>query len=163
MSRLLRGAALAALTLAAVSTAGAAGAQSYNRLVVFGDSLSDNGNLFLATGGATPASPPYFQGRFSSGPVFTERLGFNASNFMGPVTGSINYAFGGARTDSQAAPLGMRVQLAQYQARGGRFGAGDLVSILGGANNIFQGLPAAGPRPIRKAASRRSLWLLRRT
>jgi outer membrane lipase/esterase len=144
MSRLLRGAALAALTLAAVSTAGAAGAQSYNRLVVFGDSLSDNGNLYLATGGTTPASPPYFQGRFSSGPVFTERLGFNASNFMGPVTGSINYAFGGARTDSQAAPLGMRVQLAQYQARGGRFGAGDLVSILGGANNIFQGLPAAG-------------------
>ena len=144
MSRLLRGAALAALTLAAVSTAGAAGAQSYNRLVVFGDSLSDNGNLYLATGGTTPASPPYFQGRFSSGPVFTERLGFNASNFMGPVTGSINYAFGGARTDSQAAPLGMRVQLAQYQARGGRFGAGDLVSILGGANNLFQGLPAAG-------------------
>jgi outer membrane lipase/esterase len=144
MSRLLRGAALAALTLAAVSTASAAGAQSYNRLVVFGDSLSDNGNLYLATGGSTPASPPYYQGRFSSGPVFTERLGFNASNFMGPVTGSINYAFGGARTDSQAAPMGMRVQLAQYQSRGGVFGAGDLVSILGGANNIFQGLPAAG-------------------
>ncbi|MFK4057581.1 autotransporter domain-containing protein [Brevundimonas sp. NPDC046655] len=144
MSRLLRGAALAALTLAAVSTASAAGAQSYNRLVVFGDSLSDNGNLYLATGGSTPASPPYYQGRFSSGPVFTERLGFNASNFMGPVSGSINYAFGGARTDSQAAPMGMRVQLAQYQSRGGVFGAGDLVSILGGANNIFQGLPAAG-------------------
>lgn len=144
MSRLLRGAALAALTLAAVSTASAAGAQSYNRLVVFGDSLSDNGNLYVATGGSTPASPPYYQGRFSSGPVFTERLGFNASNFMGPVTGSINYAFGGARTDSQAAPMGMRVQLAQYQSRGGVFGAGDLVSILGGANNIFQGLPAAG-------------------
>ncbi|WP_292084316.1 MULTISPECIES: autotransporter domain-containing protein [unclassified Brevundimonas] len=144
MSRLLRGAALAALTLAAVSTASAAGAQSYNRLVVFGDSLSDNGNLYLATGGSTPASPPYYQGRFSSGPVFTERLGFNAANFMGPVSGSINYAFGGARTDSQAAPMGMRVQLAQYQSRGGVFGAGDLVSILGGANNIFQGLPAAG-------------------
>jgi len=135
---------LAALTLAAVSTASAAGAQSYNRLVVFGDSLSDNGNLYLATGGSTPASPPYYQGRFSSGPVFTERLGFNAANFMGPVNGSINYAFGGARTDSQAAPMGMRVQLAQYQSRGGVFGAGDLVSILGGANNIFQGLPAAG-------------------
>jgi len=144
MSRLLRGAALAALTLAAVSTASAAGAQSYNRLVVFGDSLSDNGNLYLATGGSTPTSPPYYQGRFSSGPVFTERLGFNASNFMGPVTGSINYAFGGARTDSQAAPMGMRLQLSQYQARGGKFGSGDLVSILGGANNIFQGLPAAG-------------------
>jgi len=144
MSRLLRGAALAALTLAAVSTASAAGAQSYNRLVVFGDSLSDNGNLYLATGGTTPTSPPYYQGRFSSGPVFTERLGFNAANFMGPVSGSINYAFGGARTDSQASPMGMRVQLAQYQSRGGVFGAGDMVSILGGANNIFQGLPAAG-------------------
>ena len=152
MSRLLRGAALAALTLAAVSTANAAGAQSYNRLVVFGDSLSDNGNLYLATGGSTPTSPPYFQGRFSSGPVFTERLGFNATNFMGPVTGSINYAFGGARTDTQASPPGMRVQLAQYQSRGGKFAAGDLVSILGGANNIFQGLPAAGVSPTPQAS-----------
>ncbi|MGX1693288.1 autotransporter domain-containing protein [Brevundimonas naejangsanensis] len=144
MSRLLRGAALAALSLAAVSVAGAASAQSYNRLVVFGDSLSDNGNLYLATGGSTPASPPYGAGRFSNGPVFTERLGFNAANFMGAVTGSINYAFGGARTDAEAMPLGMRVQLAQYQQRGGTFGANDLVSVLGGANNIFQGLPAAG-------------------
>ncbi|MGE7197317.1 autotransporter domain-containing protein [Brevundimonas naejangsanensis] len=144
MSRLLRGAALAALSLAAVSVAGAASAQSYSRLVVFGDSLSDNGNLYLATGGSTPASPPYGAGRFSNGPVFTERLGFNAANFMGPVTGSINYAFGGARTDAEAMPLGMRVQLAQYQQRGGTFGANDLVSVLGGANNIFQGLPAAG-------------------
>ncbi|MBD7940970.1 autotransporter domain-containing protein [Brevundimonas guildfordensis] len=144
MTRLLRGAALAALSLAAVSVAGAASAQSYSRLVVFGDSLSDNGNLYLATGGSTPASPPYGAGRFSNGPVFTEQLGFNAANFMGPVTGSINYAFGGARTDSQAQPLGMRLQLAQYQQRGGTFGANDLVSVLGGANNIFQGLPAAG-------------------
>lgn len=144
MSRLLRGAALAALTLAAVSAAGAASAQSYSRLVVFGDSLSDNGNLYLATGGTTPASPPFVAGRFSNGPVFTERLGFNAANFMGPVTGSINYAFGGARTDSQATPLGMRLQLAQYLQRGGKFGANDLVSVLGGANNIFQGLPTAG-------------------
>lgn len=135
---------MAALTLAAVSAADAAGAQTYNRLVVFGDSLSDNGNLYLATGGTTPTSPPYYQGRFSNGPVFTERLGFTLTNFMGPVTGNINYAFGGARTDSQASPPGMRVQLAQYQGRGGVFGANDLVSILGGANNIFQGLPAAG-------------------
>lgn len=144
MSRLLRGGAVAALTLAACAVASTASAQSYGRLVVFGDSLSDNGNLFLATGGTTPASPPYFQGRFSTGPVFTELLGFNASRFNGSVTGSINYAFGGARTDFQASPLGMRAQLANYQARGGVFGANDLVTVLGGANNIFQGLPAAG-------------------
>lgn len=144
MSRLLRRAALAALTFAAASVAGAASAQTYDRLVVFGDSLSDNGNLYLATGGSTPPSPPYGAGRFSNGPVFTERLGFDAANFMGPVTGSINYAFGGARTDSQASPPGMRLQLGQYLQRGGTFGSNDLVSVLGGANNIFQGLPAAG-------------------
>ena len=144
MSRLLRSAGLAALTLAAASVAGAASAQTYDRLVVFGDSLSDNGNLYLATGGSTPPSPPYGAGRFSNGPVFTERLGFDAANFMGPVTGSINYAFGGARTDSQASPPGMRAQLGQYLQRGGTFGSNDLVSVLGGANNIFQGLPVAG-------------------
>ena len=81
MSRLLRGAAVAALTLAAVSAADAAGAQTYNRLVVFGDSLSDNGNLYAATGGTTPTSPPYYQGRFSNGPVFTELLGFNVGRY----------------------------------------------------------------------------------
>ncbi len=142
MKALMCGAALAVVATGVWSTT--AEAQTYNRLVVFGDSLSDNGNLYLATGGSTPASPPYGQGRFSDGPVFTELLGFDAANFMGPVTGSINMAFGGARTDSQSAPLGMRLQLQQYLARGGTFGSGDLVSVLGGANNIFQGLPMAG-------------------
>lgn len=146
MSRFLRNAALAALTVAAVGgVASAASAQSYNRLVVFGDSLSDNGNLYAATGNTTPTSPPFFQGRFSNGVVFTELLGFNAgrSAVGAPVTGSINYAYGGARTDSSAFPPGMRNQLLAYTGAGGTFGANDLVSILGGANNIFQAVPAA--------------------
>ncbi|MEG2313331.1 SGNH/GDSL hydrolase family protein [Brevundimonas sp.] len=142
MKVLLSGAAVAALALGVCATG--AEAQTYNRLVVFGDSLSDNGNLYMATSGTQPASPPYWQGRFSSGRGFTEQLGFNAANFMGPVTGSINMAFGGARTDAQAMPPGMKVQLGQYLSRGGKFGADDLVTVLGGANNIFQGLPAAG-------------------
>ncbi|TPW04319.1 MAG: outer membrane lipase/esterase [bacterium] len=150
MSRFLRNAALAALTVAAAGAfASAASAQTYNRLVVFGDSLSDNGNLFAATGGASPTSPPYFQGRFSNGPVFTELLGFNAGRSAAgaSVTGSINYAYGGARTDSSAFPPGMRNQLLAYTGGGGTFRSTDLVSILGGANNIFQGLPAAGASP----------------
>ena len=149
MSRYLRGAALAALTLAASATlATTASAQSYNRLVVFGDSLSDNGNLYLASGRTQPLSPPYFQGRFSNGPVFTELLGFNAANFNGPVTGSINLAYGGSRTDNTIAfPPGMRQQLTTYVGRGGTFGAGDLVSVLGGANNILQGLNAFAVLP----------------
>jgi outer membrane lipase/esterase len=146
MSRFLRHAALAALTVAAAgSLASAASAQSYSRLVVFGDSLSDNGNLFAATGGASPTAP-YFQGRFSNGVVFTELLGFNAGRSAAgaSVTGSINYAYGGALTDSSAFPPGMRNQLLAYTGAGGTFRSTDLVSILGGANNIFQGLPAAG-------------------
>jgi outer membrane lipase/esterase len=149
MSRFLRHAALAALTVAAVGgVASAASAQSYSRLVVFGDSLSDNGNLFAATGGASPTAPN-FQGRFSNGVVFTELLGFNAGRSAAgaSVTGSINYAYGGARTDSSGFPPGMRNQLLAYTGAGGTFRSTDLVSILGGANNIFQGLPAAGASP----------------
>jgi outer membrane lipase/esterase len=155
MSRLLRTAAPAALVVAAVcGLASAASAQNYSRLVVFGDSLSDNGNLYAATFNTQPTSPPYFMGRFSNGPVFTELLGFNIGRSAAgaPVTGSINYAYGGARTDNSAFPPGMRLQLTQYTGGGGTFGANDLVSVLGGANNIFQGLPAAGISPSPQAA-----------
>ena len=142
-----KGAALAVLAAAAtLATANAASAQTYGRLVVFGDSLTDNGNLFVITGGAAPA-PPFVNGRFSTGPTFVELLGFNLGRYAAgaPVTGSIDYAFGGSRTDTIATPgPGMRTQLAAYTAAGGKFGPNDLVSILGGANNIFQALPAAG-------------------
>jgi len=155
MSRFMQGAAAAALAFAAMGAcATAAQAQSYDRVVVFGDSLSDNGNLYAATLNTQPLSPPYFQGRFSNGPVFTELLGFNVGRAAAgaSVTGSINYAYGGARTDSSifnpfAVPPtvpGMRTQLATYLGAGGTFGPNDLVSVLGGANNIFGGLPAAG-------------------
>jgi outer membrane lipase/esterase len=147
MSKFQRGAALAVLAAAAtLSAATAASAQSYGRLVVFGDSLSDNGNLFAVTGGAAPAAP-FVGGRFSTGPVFVELLGFNLGRPTAgtPVTSSINYAYGGSRTDAIASPgPGMRTQLAAYTAAGGKFGPNDLVSILGGANNIFQALPTAG-------------------
>ncbi|MFN4288450.1 MAG: autotransporter domain-containing protein [Brevundimonas sp.] len=136
---------MAAAALAA--SAGSADAQTYGRLVVFGDSLSDNGNLFNATGGLQPPSPPFFQGRFSSGPVWAELLGFNLAQVGGPVTGSIGYAYGGARTDLSAFPPGMRAQLAAYLGAGGTFAQSDLVAVWGGANNIFQGLPVAGADP----------------
>jgi len=148
MSRFLRNAAAAALAVAAMgAVASTANAQTYNRLVVFGDSLSDNGNLYAISG--QPTSPPYYQGRFSNGPVFTELLGFNAGRYTAgaPVTGSVNYAFGGARTDLSASPPGMRAQLAAYTGAGGTFGRNDLVSVLGGANNIFQAFAAAAAVP----------------
>ena len=69
----------------------------FDNLFVFGDSLSDNGNAFAATGGAIPASPPYFNGRASNGPVWVETLSANLEPFsvrnqafFGALSGTLN-------------------------------------------------------------------------
>lgn len=49
-------------------------ATTLNNVVVFGDSLSDNGNLYAQLKHAFPQSPPYYQGRFTNGPVWVELL-----------------------------------------------------------------------------------------
>ena len=63
------------------------------RLIVFGDSLSDSGNI--------PApSPPYFAGRWSNGPTYADRLAFGLGIGAGLVpsaAGGTNYARAGAR------------------------------------------------------------------
>jgi phospholipase/lecithinase/hemolysin len=66
-----------------------------NNIVVFGDSLSDNGNLYEYMQQRLPLSPPYYEGRFSNGPVWVERL----VNSYFPDNGEthlLDYAFGGA-------------------------------------------------------------------
>lgn len=70
-------------------------AASFSQLYVFGDSLSDTGNSFQATG--IPPSPPYFEGRFSNGPVWVEYLADDLGLSQNQLT---NYAFGGANTGS---------------------------------------------------------------
>jgi phospholipase/lecithinase/hemolysin len=83
---------LVSLTLLSLMFVPGASARPFTQLVVFGDSLSDSGNLFSVTGGAIPPSPPYFDGRFSNGPVWAD---FLATELRVPVQ---NYAFGGALT-----------------------------------------------------------------
>jgi hypothetical protein len=39
----------------------------FNKIVFFGDSLTDNGNLYSFDFGFLPKSPPYFKGQFSNG------------------------------------------------------------------------------------------------
>lgn len=46
----------------------------FNKMVFFGDSLSDNGNLYRTLFKIIPKSPPYYEGRFSNGPVWAELL-----------------------------------------------------------------------------------------
>lgn len=95
---------LAALVLA--GTGLAAQAQSFSNLFIFGDSLSDTGNIFALTSGAQPPSP-YFNGRFSDGPVWAEYLagGLGLPNgARASLQGGTNFAFGGARTAGGSIP-----------------------------------------------------------
>jgi phospholipase/lecithinase/hemolysin len=99
------------LTAAAIGLAAlpATAQAAPSTLYVFGDSLSDNGNLYAYTGQpnpvtgglAIPVAPPYAQGGFTNGPNYAERL-WDALGFAGDlapvVLGGTNYAVGGARS-----------------------------------------------------------------
>jgi phospholipase/lecithinase/hemolysin len=69
---MLRRSIIAAAAILSIS-AGQALAGPYSAIYSFGDSLSDVGNVFIATGGTEPASP-YVNGQFSNGPVWVQDL-----------------------------------------------------------------------------------------
>ena len=66
-----------------------------NKIVIFGDSLSDNGNLYEYMKHQLPVSPPYFKGRFTNGPIWVELLtkSYYPTNSKEHL---FDYAFGGA-------------------------------------------------------------------
>jgi len=66
----------------------------YSRIISIGDSLSDLGNLFALTGGDKPA-PPYYEGRFSNGPLWVEILAARLRMVLVPED---QYAVAGAYT-----------------------------------------------------------------
>jgi phospholipase/lecithinase/hemolysin len=85
-------------------------AASFTQMYVFGDSLSDSGNLFNASVQATGVGyppPPYFNGRFSNGfnwvDYLAQDLNLNPTLYtelslgITPTQG-INFAFGGSTT-----------------------------------------------------------------
>jgi len=128
---------------------------SQDRTYIFGDSLSDTGNLLLANGAGGP--PVYFNGRFSNGPVWHEGLtgGVLAlSPFLTTIAGDpsagINFAHGGARTagfgigPNGSAPIlpGSIEQAQAYAAmvNGGQItapDANDLFAVWIGGNNFL--------------------------
>ena len=131
---------LASLPAAAVVPA----ASAFTGLWVFGDSLSDNGRVFAASGVYPPA--PYVGGRFSNGPVASEVLatglwGANSAQFH-------DLAYGGARTGVTGSadglvgvPTGMTSQLSQFNVlTGGAADSNALYMVWGGANDLRDGL-----------------------
>jgi phospholipase/lecithinase/hemolysin len=87
-----------------------AAASPFSHIVVFGDSLSDDGNLFALDPGNVPASK-YYRGRFSNGPVWVEYL---AGPDLLDAT-LVNNAYGGATTDGSTPP-GLGLQISAYTA-----------------------------------------------
>jgi outer membrane lipase/esterase len=63
----------------------------WNTIVAFGDANTDTGNVYNLTNYQWPLVPPYYQGRFSNGPLWIECLN-NTSVF--------NYAYADATIDS---------------------------------------------------------------
>lgn len=86
-------------------------------IIFFGDSLSDNGNLYKLLLKLIPKSPPYFEGRFSNGVTWAENVGnyYHQSNINYKI-----YAYGGATalftmpTDEFLAPTNLENEINQY-------------------------------------------------
>ena len=128
---------------------------TYTSVVVYGDSLSDNGNLYLATGKTLPASPPYYEGRRSNGPVAVEymaaALGAPLIDFawIGATTGIGNYADGGTVTSMGGYNLpGMTTAYNATRASLGAFTSGGLFVVWGGPNDILAPSPLDTPAEI---------------
>lgn len=143
------------LATAAVAAFSPAQAAKIDSIVFFGDSLSDTGNIWYATGGFPPA--PYYQGTSGAGP---DRTGGQWSDFLGPswpsvfaakfgllatpsLVGGNNYAWGGARTGvnpaAGSAPW-LDQQVGQYLATGSPATATTLYSVMIGGNDVANNL-----------------------
>jgi phospholipase/lecithinase/hemolysin len=122
---------------------------SFSDLFVFGDSFSDSGNVFAATGGLLPPDPPYHQGRFSDGPIWAEhlarRLGLEiVANGGDPASiAGNNFAAGAARAgvDVPIPPLGtipsVLTQVQTFISETGTLPPEALYVVFGGHNDVL--------------------------
>jgi outer membrane lipase/esterase len=153
-SRLMPFVAVTAFSLAALP----ASASIYNSLVVFGDSLSDNGNNAIAIGtnaGQTISgntyvpSQPYSSGVYSNGPVWASDAASKLGITLQPsLAGGTDYAFGGATTGPAGSgfPYSLLTQASQYLATN-TVSANALYVIAGGGNDARAALGAIAACP----------------
>ncbi len=121
---------LAALCILLLPVLGSAA--TIDKIFVFGDSLSDNGNLYALTHGNTPKYP-YWNGRFSNGPVWVEDL---AKDLGMPASDLDDYAFGGAQTRGGFFPSVSR-QIDTFDYRYSKADPKALYIIWVGANDVI--------------------------
>src|SRR4051794_640083 len=120
-------------------------AGQFSSLVVFGDSLSDIGNIAQAPLISTPG-PSYWNGRFSNGPVYAESLttGLGLQTLVRSTSsGGNDFAYGGAKTTGTSFPDNLFVQDVDDQV--GQYlssrtaNATTLYVVFAGANDLLQG------------------------
>lgn len=120
----------------------AAKAATFSQAYVFGDSLSDTGNVYRRTLRLYPR-PPYFKGRFSNGLVWneyvTQGLGLEADR-------DNNYAYGGTTTgedDAVSLPLlefpGLQKQVRSFVEDNPVADPNALYLVWSGANDYLGG------------------------
>lgn len=136
------------LSVFLITTASAA---SIDQIVAFGDSLSDTGNVAIATGNLFPGTN-YAPGRFTDGPNTTPatngpvglwveqlatKLGVSDPQPFLAGTGGTNYAFASATTGSNGL-YNISDQLGIYGlTHPGGANANALFAFWGGANDVF--------------------------
>ena len=121
--------------------------QPASNLVVFGDSLSDMGNgNNSAIVSVVFSSPPYWQGRFSNGPVWIEHISdsYGLSTTFGDGTAQgDNRAFGGSQTGQGYAYLtlpNVGTQINNYLANvQSSFSNSDVIFLWAGGNDFLYG------------------------
>jgi len=133
-------------TLGAFLLSGIINAAPLHNIVVFGDSLSDNGNLYEFMKHQLPQSPPYFEGRFSNGPVWVEHV---IASY--PSAHLLDYAVGGSgvsEDDEDEVLFTLRKQVNAYLlSHQDKADPDDLYVIWIGANN-YLGLPEEADKTI---------------
>ena len=128
-----------------------AAAVPYSGFYVFGDSLSDTGNIATVTGEAIPPAP-YVGGAFTNGPNWADRFAAEGSLFTstqtpllpGSVLGNVgdNYAWGGARTYGHSNPA--LNSIARLSSQIGAFASQHADDLLGREVRPGQGQPTGG-------------------
>jgi len=137
----------------------------FTQFVVFGDSLSDNGNL-ASIGpsiGLTFTDPPSFNNSFTNGPVavqlLAESLGLSANASLwltSPTPQGTNYAVGGA---TSATPPGVGINLLNQVGAFSAFESGHAdpnalyVIMIGGNDVIDAVLEGSGPGAVTAGAN----------
>lgn len=109
---------------------------------VFGDSLSDTGMVFRATGGMYPPNPTYFQGRYSNGRVWIEYL---AESLHLSSKQTHNFAYGGSTTGSVGNSYvpSLLNQVQTFTQTHQHTNSDALYVLWAGANDYLQGVSSA--------------------